>query len=71
MTVSTNLNDNLVSIMSNTDDTSKISPFMKFFWLGRAEKISFFIYNRGDTIPWLIRYCLALALYKSATAYDS
>ena len=66
MTVSKNLNDDL-AIMSNAD-TSKISPFMKFFWEEQQKYLS----SSSTTVryhPLVIRYCLSLGS-KSAAAYD-
>ena len=67
MTVSPDLNDDFVSIMSNTE-SKNISPFMKLFW----EEQQKYLKSSKTGIryhPMIIRYCLALAS-KSSTAYD-
>ena len=67
LTVDSNLSEDLVSIMSDTDQT-KLSPFMKLFW----EEQQKYLKCSSTTVryhPMIIRYCLALAS-KSAAVYD-
>ena len=65
--VSTELNTDMITIMSNTDQ-SEISPFMKFFWEEQQKYL-----NSSPTgiryHPMIIRYCLSLAA-KSSAVYD-
>ena len=64
--VSTELSDDMVTIISNADH-SKISPFMKFFW----EEQQKFLKSSWTGIcyhPMVISYCLSLAA-KSSSAY--
>ena len=67
ISVDSNLNNDLVSIMSDADP-SKVSPFMKFFW----EEQQKYLKSSSTGVryhPMIIRYCLSLAS-KSASAYD-
>ena len=67
MKVSSELNDDFISIISNTDST-KMPPFMKLFW----EEQQKYLKSSKTGIryhPMIIRYCLALAS-KSSAAYD-
>lgn len=67
LTVDNKLSEDLVSIMSDTDQ-SKVSPFMKFFW----EEQQKYLKSSSTTVryhPMIIRYCLAL-VSKSAAVYD-
>ena len=65
--VSSELSSDLVTIMSNADQ-SKISPFMKFFWEEQQKYLS--TSKTGVRYhPMIIRYCLSLAS-KSPAAYD-
>ena len=67
MEVSAELGDDMVTIMSDADQ-SKISPFMKFFW----EEQQKYLKPSSTGIrhhPMIIRYCLSLAA-KSSGAYD-
>ena len=67
MTVSPDLNNDFMSIMSSTE-SKNISPFMKLFWEEQQKDL-----NSSKTgishHPMVIRYCLALASKLSA-AYD-
>ena len=65
--ISDSLNNDLVTIMSEADQ-SQVPPFMKFFW----EEQQKYVKSSAKGIryhPMVIRYCLALAS-KSASAYD-
>ena len=67
MTVSPDLNNDFMSIMSSTE-SKNISPFMKLFW----EEQQKYLKSSKTGIryhPMIIRYCLALAS-KSSAAYD-
>ena len=67
VSVSNNLNNDLRSIMSNAD-SSKVSPFMTFFW----EQQQKYLQSSSSGVryhPMIIRYCLSLAA-KSSSAYD-
>ena len=66
--VSSDLNEDMKSIMSNVLDDSNVSPFMKLFWSEQHKYIS----SSPTTVrynPMIIRYCLALAS-KSSGAYE-
>ena len=65
--VSTVLNNDFVSIISDADQ-SKISPFMKLFW----EEQQKYLKTSSSGVryhPMIIRYCLSLAS-KSVAIYD-
>ena len=65
--VSTVLNNDFVSIISDADQ-SKISPFMKLFW--EEQQKNFKTSSSGVRYhPMIIRYCLSLAS-KSVAIYD-
>ena len=64
--VSTELSDDMVTIISNADH-SKVSPFKKFFW----EELQKFLKSSSTGIcyhPMVISYCLSLAA-KPSSAY--
>ena len=68
MNVSEELREDLVSIVSNTDQCT-MSPFMKFFW----EEQQKYLKSSSKGIRYhsvIIRCCLSLASSKSAAAYD-
>lgn len=62
------LHNDFVSIMSNADNSSKMPPFMKFFW-DEQKKYQSATKTGVRYHPMIIRYCLALAA-KSSSAYD-
>ncbi len=62
------LHNDLVSIMSNVDNTEKRPHFMKFFW-DEQKKYQSATKTGVRYHPMIIRYCLALAA-KSSSAYD-
>ena len=67
ISVSQNLNDDLVTIMSNIDP-SKVSPFMQFFWKQQQK----YLQSSSTGVryhPMVIWYCLSIAA-KSPSAYD-
>ena len=67
MEVSSELGDDMVTIMSRADQ-SKISPYMKFFW----EEQQKYLKSSSTGIryhPMIIKYCLSLPAISSA-AYD-
>ena len=65
--VSTVLNNDFVSIISDADQ-SKISPFMKLFWEEQQKHLK--TSSSGVRYhPMIIRYCLSLAS-KSVAIYD-
>ena len=68
MNVSEELREDLVSIVSNTDQCTML-PFMKFFW----EEQQKYLKSSSKGIRYhsvIIRCCLSLASSKSAAAYD-
>ena len=67
VSISSSLNNDFVSIMSNADP-SKVSPFMQFFWQQQQQ----YLQSSSTGVryhPMIIRYCLSLAA-KSSSAYD-
>ena len=66
--ISTELNDDMKSIMSDALDKSSVSPFMKFFWSEQQKYLSC-SKNSVRYHPMIIRYCLAMAS-KSSAVYD-
>ena len=67
MKVSGELSEDLISIVSKTDQCT-MSPFMKFFWEEQQKYLK--ISSMGIRYhPMIIRYCLSLAS-KLATAYN-
>ena len=67
MPVSTDLNNDLLKIISSADQ-SKMSPFMRLFW---EEQQKYFNSSKTGVryYPMIIKYCLALAS-KSPAAYE-
>ena len=67
MSVDSNLSDDLIKIMSGTDQ-KEVPPFMKLFWEEQKKYLS--SSKKGVRYhPMIIRYCLGLAS-KSPAAYD-